>query len=51
VAAGSGHEAVVRLLVQRDDVEADSKDYHGRTPLLQAAPYFRLACKPRRIND
>ena len=28
-----GHEAVVRLLVEQDDVEADSKDERGRTPL------------------
>jgi ankyrin repeat protein len=33
-AAGSGREAVVKLLVERDDVEADSKDYDGRTPLI-----------------
>ena len=36
-AAGSGHEAVVRLLVDRDDVEADSKDEYGQTPLSLAA--------------
>jgi ankyrin repeat protein len=36
-AAGGGHEAVVRLLVERDDVEADSKDGSGRTPLSRAA--------------
>jgi ankyrin repeat protein len=36
-AAGNGHEAVVRLLVERDDVEADSKDQGGRTPLSWAA--------------
>jgi ankyrin repeat protein len=35
-AAERGHEAVVRLLVERDDVEADSKDQFGRTPLLWA---------------
>lgn len=28
---------MVRLLVERDDVEADSKDEGGRTPLLWAA--------------
>jgi hypothetical protein len=32
-----GCEAVVRLLVERDDVEADSKDENGRTPLWWAA--------------
>ena len=36
-AAASGHEAVVRLLVERDDVEADSKDEDDRTPLWRAA--------------
>ena len=35
-AAGRGHEAVVRLLVERDDVEIDSKDRWGRTPLWLA---------------
>ena len=37
-AANRGHEAVVRLLVERDDVAADSGDnLHGRTPLSWAA--------------
>ena len=36
-AASSGHEAVVRLLLERVDVDADSKDKDGRTPLLRAA--------------
>jgi ankyrin repeat protein len=36
-AAWGGHETMVRLLVERDDVEADSKDEHGRTPLSHAA--------------
>ena len=36
-AAAMGHEAVVRLLVERDDVEADLKDQRGRTPLWGAA--------------
>ena len=37
-AAEGGHEAVVKLLIERDDVAADSKDkYHGRTPLSWAA--------------
>lgn len=30
-------EPLVRLLVKRDDVEADSKDKGGRTPLSHAA--------------
>ncbi|KAF8243907.1 hypothetical protein K440DRAFT_663812 [Wilcoxina mikolae CBS 423.85] len=37
-AARAGHEAVVRLLLARDDVEADSKDTrYGQTPLSWAA--------------
>ncbi|KAI9824247.1 MAG: hypothetical protein M1832_002054 [Thelocarpon impressellum] len=36
-AAAEGHEAIVRLLVDRDDVEADAKDQDGRTPLWWAA--------------
>jgi hypothetical protein len=36
-AAGSGHEVMVRLLVKRDDVEADSKDEGGRKPLSWVA--------------
>jgi ankyrin repeat protein len=37
LAAWGGHEAVVRLLVERDDVEADSKDEDDRTSLSWAA--------------
>lgn len=37
LAALSGHEAVVRLLLDNGQVDADSKDDHGQTPLLQAA--------------
>ena len=37
-AAASGHEPIVRLLVEREDVDVDSKDnVHGRTPLSWAA--------------
>ncbi|OBT82165.1 hypothetical protein VE02_10024 [Pseudogymnoascus sp. 03VT05] len=36
-AAERGHEAVVKLLVEREDVVADSKDEDGRTPLCYAA--------------
>ncbi|KAL8756771.1 MAG: hypothetical protein Q9184_004385, partial [Pyrenodesmia sp. 2 TL-2023] len=37
-AAENGHEAVVKLLLARDDVEADSKDiYYSQTPLSWAA--------------
>ncbi|KFY41758.1 hypothetical protein V494_02806 [Pseudogymnoascus sp. VKM F-4513 (FW-928)] len=32
-----GHEAIVKLLVERDDVVADSKDSHNQTPLSRAA--------------
>ena len=35
-AAGSGHEAVVKLLVEKG-AEPDSKDDNGRTPLWYAA--------------
>jgi ankyrin repeat protein len=34
---GGGHEAVVKLLVERNDVGADSKDESGRMPLSWAA--------------
>jgi ankyrin repeat protein len=36
LAAQNGHEAVVKLLLERDDVEADSKDNEGQTPLSWA---------------
>lgn len=32
-----GHETVVKLLVDRDDVEADLKDIDSQTPLWEAA--------------
>jgi ankyrin repeat protein len=35
--AENGHEAVVQLLVERDDVDADPKDNFGQTPLSCAA--------------
>ena len=37
LAARSGYEAIVRLLIGREDVEINSKDNSGRTPLLYAA--------------
>jgi hypothetical protein len=37
IAAQHGHEAVVRLLLARDDVDVNSKDSSDRTPLLWAA--------------
>jgi ankyrin repeat protein len=36
LAAGNGYEMVVEMLVVRDDIDADSKDGDGRTPLLWA---------------
>ena len=33
----NGHEAVTRLLLGRADVEINSKDTNGRTPLSWAA--------------
>lgn len=36
-AAKEGHEAVVALLLENDEVEVDSRDYEGRTPLWFAA--------------
>ena len=32
-AAGNGHEVVVKILVMRDDVEVNTKDQDGRSPL------------------
>ena len=42
-AAFEGHEAVVKLLLARHDVEADLKDAWGRTPLSWAAESGRKA--------
>lgn len=36
-AAEQGHEAVVKVLLSRNDIEVDSKDRDGRTPLSRAA--------------
>ncbi|KAL2047963.1 hypothetical protein ABVK25_011134 [Lepraria finkii] len=36
-AAWGGHEAIVKLLLSRDDVAADSRDIWGQTPLSRAA--------------
>ena len=35
--AERGHKSVVRLLIDRDDVDADSKDNDGMTPFSLAA--------------
>lgn len=32
----TGHDAVVRLMLERDDVDTDSKDGYGHTPLSWA---------------
>jgi len=37
LAAGEGHEGVVRLLLARKDVKPDTADAYGRTPLLCAS--------------
>ena len=37
VAAQSGHEAIVRLLIRREDIEINSKDNFEQTPLSYAA--------------
>ena len=37
MAAEKGHEAVVRLLIERHDVDIDAKDSKGNTPLSVAA--------------
>ncbi|KAF2685413.1 ankyrin, partial [Lentithecium fluviatile CBS 122367] len=37
LAAQSGHEAVVKLLLETGKVDVDSKDQDGRTPLSLAA--------------
>src|SRR5437899_3084061 len=37
LAATNGHEEVVRLLLCRNDVNPDSKDDRGRTPLWRAS--------------
>ncbi|KFY95418.1 hypothetical protein V498_03373 [Pseudogymnoascus sp. VKM F-4517 (FW-2822)] len=42
-AAENGHGAVVKLLVERNDVEADSKDKDDRTPLSYAAENGHIA--------
>ncbi len=36
-AAGNGHEAVVKLLLETSQVEVNSKDYYNQTPLSRAA--------------
>ena len=36
-AALNGHEEVVRILLERDDIDPDKPDQYGRTPLWSAA--------------
>ena len=38
-AARMGHEAVARLLIERNDVDINTEDHGGRTPLSLAAEY------------
>ncbi|KAH0538022.1 hypothetical protein FGG08_005383 [Glutinoglossum americanum] len=42
-AVGNGHEAVVRLLAEREGIDVDSEDSNGQTPLLWAARRGREA--------
>ncbi|KAH8754214.1 ankyrin repeat-containing domain protein [Hyaloscypha sp. PMI_1271] len=42
-AAENGHEAIVKLLLETGEVDADSKDKGGQTPLSWAAMYGRNA--------
>ena len=37
LAASGGHEGIVKLLLERKEVNPDSSDYYGRTPLWFAA--------------
>ena len=37
VAAANGHDTMVKLLLERKDIEVDEKDNYGQTPLLFAA--------------
>jgi ankyrin repeat protein len=48
-AAEGGYLAVVELLVQRENVEADSKNKNGRTPLSYAAGRGHLAVVGLRV--
>lgn len=34
-----GHETVVRLLLERNEIDANPKDSNGRTPLMWAARF------------
>jgi ankyrin repeat protein len=36
-AAANGHEAAVKLLLDKEGIDPDSKDYYGQTPLARAA--------------
>jgi ankyrin repeat protein len=50
-AAHGGHEAVVRLLIERDDVDADLKNNSGRTPLWWAAiGKYEAVVKPLKLK-
>ena len=49
-AAMYGQEAIVKLLLERDDVEADSKDILGYTPLTYAARWGHEAIVKRLLE-
>lgn len=38
-----GQEAIVKLLLSRDDVAVDTRDNKGRTPVYHAAEYAHEA--------
>jgi ankyrin repeat protein len=54
-AATHGHKDIVELLLKRDDVDPNSKDNFGRTPLQMAAMFGHNAIvkllKGRRPNS
>jgi ankyrin repeat protein len=51
MAAEGGHEAVVKLLLATREVDVDSKDNKGQTPLLQAVGRGHLAIVERLLQE
>ena len=54
-AARYGHDAVVRLLLERDDIDANARKKRGSTALIQAAAYgheavVRLLLADQRVD-
>lgn len=43
LAAGNGHEKVVQFFLERDDVDKDTEDNHGRTATIWAMEHGRDA--------